>query len=479
MAERHLVLEGTQALEVIKALSSQQRLQILNLLSNQMLSVSEIAKELGQMLPTVAANVKKLVEAGLIHTHTQPGRHGSQKICSRLYDEITIKLPGMEVRPGKDSTEVSMPVGNYKEIEAEPTCGLASETGILGLLDDPRSFYDPQHVFAQLIWVGRGWVTYKFPNHLPHHTRLESLSLTMEISSEAPNYNEDWPSDITLWIEGVEIGTWRCPGDPGGRRGQLTPSWWLDRYSQFGYLKCWRVTHDGSYIDGVRLSDVTLADLNITVHKKVITVTLGNKPDAEFPRGFNLFGRKFGNYPQDLVLRLEYVPLPSPPATSPSTAVAGDAGQGGRDGQGGQGTIGVIEGGNHPVDHAAIQQGAGGIVDQDRPVGWAFEGREAILNRRRACRPACRQTPAVQARQSRMRFSLGLRGDDHDDIFRPGLEQGCDGPADDRLAPQVAPLLGPAGTAAGTGGDDDGGKGGEGRCHPGLLIAALVLDERG
>lgn len=309
MSEKRLVLDGPDALKVMKALSSPARLRILNLLADQMMSVTEIANELNLMLPAVAANIKKLEDAGLIHTHTQPGKRGSQKICSRTYDQIAINLPGLEVRPGTGSVEVSMPVGNYKEIEVEPTCGLASESGILGLLDDPRSFYAPDHVFAQILWVGRGKVTYKFPNNLPHHTRLDRLELIMEISSEAPNFNEDWPSEITLWIEDVEIGTWVCPGDPGGRRGQLTPSWWLDRYSQFGYLKCWSVTNEGSYIDGVRLSDVTLRDLNINLDLKAITVSIGNKPDAQCPNGFNLFGRKFGNYPQDIILRLEYTPL--------------------------------------------------------------------------------------------------------------------------------------------------------------------------
>jgi predicted transcriptional regulator len=37
-------------------------------------------------------------------------------------------------------------------------------------------------------------------------------------------------------------------------------------------------------------------------------VRLGVKPDALHVGGLNLFGRSFGNYPQDLTLRLEYMP---------------------------------------------------------------------------------------------------------------------------------------------------------------------------
>ena len=41
-------------------------------------------------------------------------------------------------------------------------------------------------------------------------------------------------------------------------------------------------------------------------HGEPIVVRIGVRPDAENVGGLNLFGREFGNYPQDLGLRLEY-----------------------------------------------------------------------------------------------------------------------------------------------------------------------------
>ena len=306
MNERNLLLDGTDTLEVVKCLSCPIRLRMLNLLATQMMSISDLANELGVSLPSAGIKVKQLREAGLIHVHVQRGKRGAQKICSRLYDTITIKLPGLEVNPGTESVSVTMPIGNYKEIEVEPTCGIVSESGFIGLCDDPKAFYEPEHVFAQLLWVGKGTVTYMFPNHLPLHTTMDRLELSMEICSEAPNYNEDWPSDITLWINDREVGTWTSPGDMGGKQGQLTPSWWLDRYTQHGFLKTWTVTNEGSFIDGVQISDVTLSKLGIEPSEPVIAVKIGNKPNCQHPRGFNLFGRKFGNYPQDIVLTMHY-----------------------------------------------------------------------------------------------------------------------------------------------------------------------------
>ena len=67
------------------------------------------------------------------------------------------------------------------------------------------------------------------------------------------------------------------------------------------------MTGEGAFIDGRQLAPLTLADLCIEP-QHVISVRLGVKPDALHVGGLNLFGRSFGNYPQDLTLRLEYMP---------------------------------------------------------------------------------------------------------------------------------------------------------------------------
>ena len=65
------------------------------------------------------------------------------------------------------------------------------------------------------------------------------------------------------------------------------------------------MSDEGSYIDGEVLSERRLADLAIA-GRTHITVRFGVKPDARHVGGINLFGRKFGNYPQDLRMRLHY-----------------------------------------------------------------------------------------------------------------------------------------------------------------------------
>jgi predicted transcriptional regulator len=198
-----------------------------------------------------------------------------------------------------------MPIGAYVDAVVSPTCGIASETGIIGHLDDPGTFYDPDRVQAQLLWFRHGYVEYRFPNRLPSGARVENLQLSLELSSEAPLHNDDWPSDIFMSVNGVEVGTWTSPGDFGGERGALTPNWWEEWNSQYGLLKVWKVAEDGSYVDGMRISNVTLDQLRLE-QARFISVRIGVKENARHVGGINIFGRSFGNYPQDIVLRLRF-----------------------------------------------------------------------------------------------------------------------------------------------------------------------------
>lgn len=303
---RRLVVQGETAQAVLRALDSDNRMLIFGLLSHEGMNVSELAAALNMAPSTVSTNLKMLEEAGLLVVQYEPGTRGSQKIVAKRYDEILVRLPGVAVEAEADVVEISMPVGNYHRFEVEPTCGLSSDTKFIGMLDDVRSFYEPEHVFAQLLWFSRGFVEYDFPNNLPRGTKALELEFSAELCSEAPQYDLDWPSDITLWINGVEIGTWTSPADFGGQPGRLNPSWWPEDQTQYGMLKRWRVNGEGAFIDGERLSDAKIGDLRLegTNH---IEVRLGVKPDARNAGGINLFGRRAGNYPQDLLMRLRYL----------------------------------------------------------------------------------------------------------------------------------------------------------------------------
>lgn len=305
--QRELAIEADAAASasIVKALASKPRLRILDLLSDRVLNVSEIAEALASPLSTVTSHVGVLEEAGLLRAEMKPGERGLQKVCTRVYDRVVLTLPGSAPVPEEPVVHLSMPVGGYVDADVHPTCGLAGPAALIGMVDDPASFFEPGHADASLVWFRSGHLTYRFPNRLPPRTEPTYLRFRAELCSEAPMHHEDWPSDVTLYVNGVRTGTWTSPADFGGRRGVLTPSWWDDRNSQFGLLKEWRVTPDGSWIDGVRVSDVTLSDLELRA-RPTIEVRIGVDTDAQHVGGLNLFGKAFGNYPEDLTLSIGY-----------------------------------------------------------------------------------------------------------------------------------------------------------------------------
>jgi predicted transcriptional regulator len=302
---RTLYVDGEQNVPILQALGNRTRLLILSLLSHRAMNVSALAEATGLAPSTVAFNIKQLEDCGLVNVQFLPGTRGQQKLVSKRYDEIHFKLPGVAIESDTNLIEVSMPIGNFKRVSIKPTCGLASDSKYIGMIDDARSFYEPEHVFAQILWFRQGFVEYDFPNNLPLGAQATDLEVSMEICSEAPEYDLDWPSDITLTINDVEIGTWTSPADFGGERGRLTPAWWPIEQTQFGVLKRWRVTTEGSFIDGGPISGVRLADLGLEGRTHV-GLRLEVKETARNVGGMNLFGRRFGNYAQDLLMRTRY-----------------------------------------------------------------------------------------------------------------------------------------------------------------------------
>lgn len=308
MKDKLLIVQITKdkenAFTILKSLTSKIRLNILDLLKDKKFNVSDIAKKLGIPQSTVSTNLKFLEEAGLVKVEIAPGKKGVQKLCSPCYEEIVFQLPSMERGPQENTIEVEMPVGLYTDFKVGPPCGLCSKDKIIGFLDVSASFHEPARSTASLIWFERGFVEYKFPNNLPVNKELKKIEVSMELSSEVVGTNKDWPSDITVWINGVETGNWTSPGDFGDKRGKLTPEWWKLAGSQYGLLKRWSVSKEGTFVDGVKISEVKIVDLGIKNHTS-IKAKIGIKEDAENIGGVNIFGSSFGNYAQDIVMRLE------------------------------------------------------------------------------------------------------------------------------------------------------------------------------
>ncbi|MBU3113982.1 ArsR/SmtB family transcription factor [Clostridium lacusfryxellense] len=290
-------------LPVYEALDSTVRIKIINLLSESPLNVKEIASKIELSSAIITMHINKLEKAGIVKGERTRSKGGVQKICSLIVDGILIDFP-TKTQERLKNNEYIVPIGHYTDFEVTPTCGLATPEKVIGYLDDARYFLDPQRVDAKILWFTQGFIEYKLPNYLLATQEPNELEISMEISSEAPGANKNWPSDISFIINGVKVGQWTSPGDFADEIGKYTPSWWMRDINQYGMLKVIKINDKGSFIDGEKISDIRLKDINIK--NKQWTLRLEVAADAKHIGGLTIFGSGFGNYDQDLIFRLYY-----------------------------------------------------------------------------------------------------------------------------------------------------------------------------
>ncbi len=295
-----------KSLPVYEALASDVRLKMIHLLAEQEMNIKQLAEALGLSSAIMTMHVKKLEKAKIINTKMVPGRGGAMKVCSLATSKIEITFPVKQSAGARHFHEMIVSVGHYTDFHVEPTCGLATVDKVIGIFDDPRCFLDPERVNAKILWFGSGFVEYKVPNYLKKNEQPQELEISFEISSEAPFANEDWPSDISFFLNGQLLGSWTSPGDFGGKhvRGKYTPDWWFADINQHGLLKVLKINDKGTFIDGQQISEVTLDELNIRQNQW--TFRLSVLDSANNVGGMTLFGTGFGNYNQDIVFRLYY-----------------------------------------------------------------------------------------------------------------------------------------------------------------------------
>ncbi|AIQ71727.1 ArsR/SmtB family transcription factor [Paenibacillus graminis] len=292
-------------ISVLKALASDTRASILKLLLHTPLNVSELAKKLKLSKAIVSRHIRLLEDAKIIKLQENLKVTDSRKKNFILaVDHISINLPKKLHLPFNVITN-EIKLGYYSNFSVTPTCGLASQNKVIGKLDDQRAFVSNDRIDASLLWFAEGFVEYIIPNDFNKNYTAELLELSLELSSEFPESNNNWPSDIAFYINDVFLGTWTAPGNFSDVRGKLTPTWWDNKLSQYGLLKHLRVTKKDTGIDGQKISSVTLANLKIE-DSPFIKLKISIDANSKNKGGLTIFGEYFGNYSQNILLKVFY-----------------------------------------------------------------------------------------------------------------------------------------------------------------------------
>lgn len=288
------------SLPAYKALASSIRLKIIRLLSSNIrMNVTDLAVQLNLSPAIILMHLNKLETAGLIGFE----KKGHNKISRLKVDEIYVRFP-KKIYPAFKVYETQIPVGQYTDFSVQPSCGLAGDKDYIGKVDNPSYFMSPERMKAGMVWFSNGFLEYQAPNLLNSNGHLEMLDLSVELGSEFPFSNNVWPSDITFFINNVEIGTWTSPGDFADVRGRYTPAWVPDNVNQYGIQKIVRITDHGSYLDGRPFTGVSLNSLD--TNRQTFTIRFEVKENAVNQGGCTIFGKGFGNYDQDISFKIFY-----------------------------------------------------------------------------------------------------------------------------------------------------------------------------
>lgn len=296
-----------EGLDIFKALGSEVRIEIIKtLLQNHGMNMNELASHLNITNGALTSHIKKLEDCGLITVSSESAGHGNQKKCSVHLDKILIDLDTQE--DSKNVYMADLKVGHFSDYKVYPTCGLASSTAIIGAVDDARYFAHPDRYNADILWFTKGYVEYVIPNFIPFSQKIDQITLSFEICSEAPGVNDIWPSDISFYLNDKKIAMWTSPGDFGDVRGIFTPDWWFPNYNQYGLLKILVINKSGTFIDGLQVSDVSIRDFSLD-YKSTLKFKFAVEDDSEHIGGLTIFGKSFGNYNQDINVRINYSPI--------------------------------------------------------------------------------------------------------------------------------------------------------------------------
>ena len=299
-----------QGMEIFKALGSDVRMRIVQMLAeNKEMNLNEIAAGLGLTNGAVTAHIRKLEECGIIHVRTDHSGRGVQKMCRLDVDQILLDTSNVLEDSSAKVYETQIRIGHYSDYSVQPRCGLAGDSSLIGTAGDPRVFAYPERVNADLLWLHDGYVEYRIPNLLPENHMIVQLTISFEISSADSGLPGDTRSDIRFSLNGQPLGCWTSDLVQDGARGIYTPVWWTGARCQHGFLKMLVINQMGVYRDGEKIAE-TGPDWQYFDSSGDMKLRFEAHPENGRSGGIALYGSSFGNYMQNIEVRVHYMPKP-------------------------------------------------------------------------------------------------------------------------------------------------------------------------
>lgn len=312
-----MFIEGGNVSKVVKALSNDIRIKILQMLSDSDMNVQSIAARLSLSKTAVLTHINILEESGFIKSKYLSGSIGNQRICSCVYERLVFDIiPGKNDDDGGAYYEVEVPIGNFFDFEAYAPCGLATNHNVIKKWDDPSVMCDPERMNTCFLWTAFGYFEYKIPiDPLFVNKKITAIEIDMEISAHhmvrhhkalklpgymTPERITDGISDVTFWLDGTEIGMRTIIEGVDPSKATYTPSWWRN-IPVHGTLVKVALGPKGAYINGEKTSDLTYDE--VCREDGFVRFRVGVKEDAFHSGGIMIFGKHFGRYGNDIIVK--------------------------------------------------------------------------------------------------------------------------------------------------------------------------------
>ena len=125
--------------EMAKALSSPIRLEILEMLIERSMNMSQLSQKLYVSLSSVSMHIKILQDVGLVESIPKPGMHGAQKLCGITADKVLFDLFSHKQNHNITSLPkkvMEIPIGCYSSIDIQSPCGIVSSEDYIDLEDE-------------------------------------------------------------------------------------------------------------------------------------------------------------------------------------------------------------------------------------------------------------------------------------------------------------------------------------------------------
>jgi predicted transcriptional regulator len=336
---RDKYIEGKNVTPIVKALSNDFRIRILQILCEDDQTVQALMAKLELSKTAVITHLRILESSGFISSTIINGSIGNQRIYHKEYDRLIFNFtPMQENEQNEPYYEIQTDIGNYFDFQISPPCGLAKKDHIIQKWDDPSVFFQPERIQAHLLWGAFGFVEYRIPMNIPFEEGgFSRIEIMLEISAQGdlpthhrlslPDYIRkeqlaNGVSDLTFFLNGVAIADYAVKeysriakkGSLSGKKGKYTPGWW--RGSNYGDLLKIVIDYAGVTINGEKESAVTLNDIfpdTLFDNPKEMNLDLLSddslkfriaiRPEARRIGGFTIYGLGFGNYNQGIVTR--------------------------------------------------------------------------------------------------------------------------------------------------------------------------------